>query len=78
MNPVDIYSIVMKLHSRAERHKDTKEAYLAANEQFQELVDLSMPDNRNNWRKGVTNDHMLGLVYKDPAIKGSFLFLRAE
>ncbi|KAI3496672.1 hypothetical protein L1887_39043 [Cichorium endivia] len=104
MNPAGIYSIVMKLHSRAERHKDTKEAYLAArrflhclleefctadgelfefvknhpDEQFQELVDLSMPNNRNNWRKGVTNDPMLGLVYKDPAIKGSLLFLRAE
>ncbi|KAI3779427.1 hypothetical protein L2E82_09145 [Cichorium intybus] len=40
--------------------------------------DLSLPDNRDNWKKGATFDPELGLVYKNPKEKGSFLFLRAD
>lgn len=39
--------------------------------------DLSLPDNRDNWKRGATFDPVLGLVYRNPEEKGSFLFLRA-
>ncbi|KAI3700243.1 hypothetical protein L2E82_44864 [Cichorium intybus] len=43
-----------------------------------EKVDLSMPENRDNWKKGATFDPVLGLVYKNPKQKGSLFFLRAD
>ncbi|KAI3505862.1 hypothetical protein L1887_28171 [Cichorium endivia] len=54
---------------------------LLKNHLDQQLIpkhDLSMPDNRDHWKRGATFDPELGLVYKNPAEKGSFLFLCAD
>ncbi|KAI3510746.1 hypothetical protein L1887_17880 [Cichorium endivia] len=45
---------------------------------FREKVDLSMPEDRDNWKRGATFDPVLGLIYKNPKQKGSLFFLRAE
>ncbi|KAI3503825.1 hypothetical protein L1887_32278 [Cichorium endivia] len=66
MNPADIFSIVRKL--------STKEYQTL----FPEKVDLSMPEDRDHWKRGTTFDPVLGLVYKNPKQKGSLFFLRAD
>lgn len=47
-------------------------------DQYRDLVDLSMPEVRENWRKGATNDPMLGIIYKDKSRKGTLLFFLAK
>lgn len=47
-------------------------------DQYRDLVDVSLPDARSQWKKVATFDPMLGLVYSDKSRKGTKLFFRAH